>query len=207
MNKMFSIISAITVFAFQSGAMAASLEGEFSFGSRTPQAGLVFFTDDHSQKTNKEIIIDQINQEFTKKLVVGYRGEKLTFKNSDSMDHNIYGSEGGKVLFDMGVAQPNTVHSRQLDWEDNKVVALGCKIHSQMQAWIASVPTPYYKPFEFKKGQRKVKFSLENFPDNLSKLRIWLSTSNFAPVDIELKKGEKKEIKLGKLGTLTITRK
>lgn len=170
-------------------AFANSLEGKFTFDGKAPQVSLIYFEDNSS--SNPQLNIDQKNKEFTKKMVVGSQKSNVVFKNSDSIEHNIYGSLKGKVLFDIGLASPGSVHNQHITWENGSVARLSCKIHPKMNAWIASVNSKYYSVVEFNNKKEK-SFSILNVPDKLNKVKIWFP--NLSEQDIEINTNQTKEI-------------
>lgn len=188
-------------------AYANSLEGKFKFDIKAPQVSLVYFDDDNILN-NSALSMDQKNKEFTKKMIVGSRKSSITFKNSDNVEHNIYGSLKGKVLFDIGLTSPGSKHTKHIDWDKGNVAKLSCKIHPKMNAWVASVDTKHFSIVEFN-NKREKSFAINNIPDKLTKVKIWFP--NISEQIIEIKKNEVKQVVLKKgdksIGTLELSLK
>jgi len=192
----------------QAAPLAASLKGEFTMSGKAPEVGLIYFTEDKSASLKDPNTINQKNKEFTEKLVVGSKGSRVIFKNSDIINHNIFADDGeANVKFDVGLLPPGSLADQNIGWED-KVIKCSCKIHPHMRAWIASVTSRYYKIVTFQPDEKTVKFEMEGFPENLSKVKVWLP--NYPTKEINIKKGESKRVEIEKadksLGTLQLTR-
>ena len=155
------------------------------------------------------IVIDQVDKVFTTKLVVGTKGSNIDFKNSDTIDHNIYANDlNAKVDFDIGLVEPGGSSILPMDWDSGKIVRIGCKIHPRMRSYIANLSTKYHLILPFEKGKASYEFELDNVPDELTRIKVWMPRYN--PIELDISVGESKEVELTKkekvYGTLKLTR-
>jgi hypothetical protein len=188
-------------------AQAGTLSGEFKFKKKPPKIAVVYFSEDHSLK--KDPLVDQKNKKFTQKVVVGAKNSAMIFKNSDSVEHNIFAHDRKKkVNFDIGLAPPNSKLKEIISWDHESAVQIGCKIHPKMRAWVFSLDSQYNKAITFNRKKKKLKFDIPNVPDNLSKIKVWIP--KYKAIEVDLKKGSSVDIELKrkkkKKGTLHLVR-
>ena len=186
---------------------AADYEVQIEFEKKPPSVGLLYMADDKSLSSAKGPIMDQKNKNFSYKMIVGTEGSEVTFKNSDSFEHNIFANNKKTgVNFDVGLIPSGGETKVKMDWGEG-VVRIGCKIHPKMRAYVANISSKYHKVVEFDKKKKSytIKFSA---PGSLTKLKLWLPKYN--DVEIDLSKGEgstdimkKKSVR----GTLTVVKK
>lgn len=183
--------------------------GTFKFKKRNPGVALLYFDQDKGLKVSKPSL-DQMYKTFVKPLLVVNPGAEITFKNSDSVDHNIYASDKKQnVKFDVGLIATGADSQYKVEWDKGKVVKLRCKIHPKMKTYIANIESEYHKVVPFEKKQKEVSFELKDVPSQLETIEIWLPKYN--ELNVNLKPGETKTIELkrkGKLkGTLELERR
>jgi cytochrome c peroxidase len=177
-----------------------TLSGWFSFLKEPPQVGLIFFSED--QELQRAVTIDQQGKKFLNAIAVGSPGEVITFKNSDAISHNVYANDKRlNAQFDLGLAPPKSdfLTKQSLAWAAGGSVKIGCKIHPDMQSYVVSLSSRYYKEFEFR-GERSARFTFTAPPAQLTKVAIWLPEYGLLEVPIAL--GERKEVELEKGGKL-----
>ena len=189
-------------------ASADTLHGTFTFAKKAPQVALIYWPEDTSLPTSRPTVIDQQNKQFTQKLYVAPQGGHALFKNSDSISHNIFvNDKKAGVQFDIGLMQPGDNHTKEVEWNE-KVVRCGCKIHPKMKSWVASISSRYYKIIEFKKGQKEFQFSMNTFPEHLTKVKVWMP--KYKEIELSIASGASKKVDLEKkgkpAGALTLTR-
>lgn len=190
-------------------ALADTLEGTFTFNKRAPKVALIYFPEDDGLSLDTPTLVDQKNEQFTTRILVTRKGTKATFQNSDAVNHNIFAhDEKAGVKFDIGLMPPGGSTQQEITWED-QVVRCGCKIHPKMRLWIASISSQYYKAIEFEKKAKTASFTIDNVPETLSKIKVWMP--KYALAEVELKSGESKDVALIRKdkprGVLQLTRK
>jgi hypothetical protein len=186
-------------------AQAWVLRGEFAFQGKAPEAALVYLAEDQHLAPDISPVVDQVDKTFSPELVVGTKGAKMLFRNSDSVSHNLFVEDkDANVQFDIGLLNTGGEASHIMDW-DNRVVRGRCKIHPKMGVWIASIQSRYHTTVEFAKAQS---FVINEVPDHLSMVQVWLP--QHPPIEFTINGGEAKEIALKKgdkpVGVLKVTR-
>ncbi len=188
---------------------ADKIEGKFVFEKKSPFIGLLYFSDDKPSEAMRSLEVDQIDKAFTKKIVVGTSGAKVIFKNSDTIDHNIYTNDTKTgILFDAGLVPPGKDSAVDMNWPQDHVIRIGCKIHPNMRSYIANIPGAHHVILEFAEGNTEYSFVMDNVPGDIQKMRLWLP--QYSPLEFSLAAGEAKELSLekgeGKSGVLKIER-
>lgn len=159
-------------------ASTATLEGTLSF-ERSPRVALVYFPEDVGLQP-AELVIDQKDKAFSVPLVAGALGSRLVFRNSDSIQHNVYADDQrAGVSFDIGLAEPGVAKGAQITWKTGEVARCGCKIHPRMQLWVASITSRYHQvvvfPDSVPEGQPAVAtITIANVPEGLRQVRVWM---------------------------------
>ncbi len=178
---------------------AGEIRVSFSFEKKPPVVGLVYMKDDAGLTFDKKPVVDQKNKQFVDKVVVVTPGSELQLNNSDEISHNIYANDlGNNVSFDIGLAEPGTTIPKEVDWEKDLVVRIGCKIHPQMRSWIATIESRYYQIVPFEKTELTSEVVLEGVPDALEVVAVWLP--GYEPLEVTLGASGRLEIDLMKRG-------
>jgi hypothetical protein len=188
-------------------SMADVISGKIEFVKRPPFTGILYVA--NTGLKNKQPLVDQKDKAFTKKIAVGSPSNMMTFKNSDSLDHNIYANDRKhNVKFDVGLMVPKTSAEMVMDWQEESLVRIGCKIHPKMRGYVANVNTDYFHSFEFEKKVKNYEFTIEQVPNN--KNTIVLLMPKYEKQVIQLALGETKTVVIKRKGktkaTLTISR-
>lgn len=177
---------AVGLLCLSQGALSGTINGEITFHKKASFAGVVYMqTETQGDGTGIVGEIDQLAKAFTKKIVVASKDALLRFQNSDSIDHNIFANDvSTDVKFDVGLMSPAAEKTINANWSEDTLVRIGCKIHPKMKAYIFTTPTPYYQVLEFEKGKNTYQFSLENVPDDVTKLALKIPKYEEVIVDI-----------------------
>lgn len=208
MKALFSArILALLLLAVSQMSLADVITGKLEFKKKPPFAGLLYVTDDSG--SDKKPLIDQKGKQFTTKIAVGSPDNVITFKNSDTFDHNIYANDGKqKVKFDVGLMTPTNQTQLTMDWPKETLVRIGCKIHPKMRSYVANVTSDHFQAFEFQKKVKSYDIKIDGVPAGKNQLKLLMP--KYDKLTIDLKKGETKTIEVkrkGKLrGSLTLTR-
>ncbi len=198
----------LTVAALFAMLAADSLKGAFTFDGKPPRVALVYFSEDKSLVVG-EATVDQVNKEFTTYLIVGGKDTKLQFKNSDNIDHNIYVNDNdAEVNFDVGLAEPGSVVTKPMDWKDNRIVRVSCKIHPNMRMYIAKLTSKYHAVINYEKPGFDGKWEIKDVPAQYTKLTIWMP--GLDPIETTIAGGKKATLKITKKseerGSVTLSR-
>ncbi|MDB5047363.1 MAG: hypothetical protein JWO30_434 [Fibrobacteres bacterium] len=180
-------------------AGADTLTGTFSFEESPPSVALVYFSEDHSRSKASKTVVEEKNKQFLEKMVVGAKGTEIVFKNSDSVEHDLYVNDPKtKVNSNAGVVSPGEVTRVAMNWDEGEVARVGCKIHPRMQAYVANISSSHYAIVEFKSTDRKTGFKIENIPEGLSRVRVWFPKHE--AIEADLKEGAMLSLPVAKGG-------
>lgn len=187
---------------------AQDLEAVFEFSSKPPEVGLIYLPENKELKSGP--VIDQKDREFTQGIFVGSPGSEMVITNSDDTDHNVYaGDAEAGANFDVGLAPPGSETKQNIDWKEDMVVKVGCKIHPKMRTYVANISSKYHQIIEFDRSQKSISMNLDTFPNELKKVTVWLP--RYDPIEVSLAKGESTTVTLIKSGKergkLTLKRK
>lgn len=186
---------------------ADTIVAKMTFTKKPPRAGVLFAADGNQQPVKSEVV-DQSNKQFDDHIYVISPGAEITFKNSDTMDHNIFSRGDDKAPgFDIGLIPPKGEKSQSLAWGISAFERLGCKIHPKMRAYMASVPNDAYLAIPFKQAGLAESYSLA-VDDSTTKVGLLLS--GYPPIEVAVAKGDSVEVEITKRdkvrGKLTISR-
>lgn len=173
--------------------------------AKPPLAGLVYIPSNEQLKSAP--LVDQLDKNFTRKMVVVPVGQSVKFKNSDAVDHNVFANDRKQnAKFDVGLMNPGGEKDITVDWQENTIVRVGCKIHPKMRTYIATVNTPYYQVLEFSKNSNEYNFKIDNVPENATSVILHIPKYDLIELDFsEDKAWELPIVKKGKTrGTLKV---
>lgn len=101
---------------------------------------LVGVADDLSDAVKKKPLMDQVNQIFTPHIVYSIAGQKVGFRNSEMIVHNVRSKKDGKTLFDKNTYPMRTVY---YTFEEPGVYRIVCDIHPSMLGYFVVLDKPY----------------------------------------------------------------
>lgn len=196
-----------SIFMLSISVHADVIIGEIKFIKKTPFAGVLFVK--QSKSATAHASMDQLEKQFTKKVSLGAPGTSVTFSNNDSFEHNIFANDiENNISFDMGLMPTGQSSQIKMDWKENTMVRIGCKIHPKMRSYVANINSDYYQEFEFHEKVMSYPVNIKNVPDNQREIELIIP--KYEKITVMLLKGESKIVdivKKGKLrGTLTISR-
>jgi len=146
-------------------AIADSIKGTITFIKKPPMVGIAYVPFANSAMSKTEI--DQLDKRFTAKMAVVKPGDYVTFKNSDNVEHNVFANTPQQsAKFDVGLMSPGAEKRIKVDWNENSIIRVGCKIHPKMRTYLASIDSPYHKIIEFNKSIKKYTFTINNIPED-----------------------------------------
>jgi hypothetical protein len=100
-------------------------------------------------------------------------GSTVTFPNFDPVYHNVF-STSDQQPFDLGIYK--APEARDVTFDKEGIVTLGCNLHANMTAHIAVVSAPHYVITD-----DKGRFSFASLEPGTYRLRAW-SERSLAPV-------------------------
>ncbi len=101
---------------------------------------LVGLADDVSPGAKKKPVMDQVNQTFTPRIVYSMVGQKVGFRNSEMIVHNVRSKKDGKTLFDKNTYPMQSVYHT---FEEPGVYRIVCDIHPSMLGYYVVLEKPY----------------------------------------------------------------
>ena len=147
-------------------AQAADVTVLVKDSSGHPVADAVVVADVPGQAPAPEqVVINQHDMMFMPFVTVIPRGSTVTFTNLDPFRHHVYSFSPTRrfeiKLFGQG-------ERRSVQFERAGLVAVGCNIHDQMQAFIQVVDTPFAR-----KTDAAGRLTLRGLPGGALRLRVW----------------------------------
>lgn len=148
---------------------AATIDGTVTFDRGAPPAVLLWLPGDSGWQPAGPIIVDQKAQAFSPVIAVCQPGGTVTIRNSDTVQHNVFSLDPD---VDLGLGQPASDLTLRVTWPAGSVVRHGCKIHPQMQLWVASLATAHHVVVPFAETALSATFTLE-VPASTERLSFW----------------------------------
>jgi len=93
------------------------------------------------KRTPKQRIVEQRGRQFGPHVLAVPVGSTVAFPNFDNLYHNVFSTSEPK-RFDLGLYKNG--ESREMQFDKEGVVRLGCNLHANMSAWIVVVSAPHY---------------------------------------------------------------
>lgn len=153
---------------------AATIEVTVTFDRGAPPAVLMWMPEDTTWKPTEPTTVDQVNQTFVPTIAVAPPGGTVRFTNSDTVQHNVFAlDDERKINTDLGLAAPESVLTLTVAWPAGAVVKHGCKIHPQMQLWIASLNSSLHQVVSIPDGQLTATLRLKQVPITYTRVALW----------------------------------
>jgi plastocyanin len=167
MRRVFHTLLAL----WAAGATAAPLELQFVGVNGKGIGGGVVVTlrsTDASRPIARPIsaVLDQIDRQFSPRVLVLPLGSKVTFPNSDTVAHQVYSISPAK-RFELPLYSGKAVPPPET-FDREGVVSVGCNIHDQMRAYIYVVGAQY-----FGRADKDGRWSAANVEPGEYQLTIW----------------------------------
>ena len=110
--------------------------------------------------------VDQKNMQFTPHVLAVLEGTTVDFLNSDALLHNVFSPDGCADHFNLGTWPQGQVKS--FTFKKECFAALLCKVHPEMEGFIAALPTPY-----FAVTAADGSYHIKDVPDGTYTLKTW----------------------------------
>ena len=92
--------------------------------------------------SEQSYVMDQKNKEFIPHVIAIRHGESVTFKNSDTLMHNVHAFLGRRSLFNIGIPAGGSDVTKQ--FKKAGEVAILCNVHPEMSAWVIVLESPHF---------------------------------------------------------------
>ena len=188
-------------------AHADTISGNLEFSFKPPAAGIIYI--DSDKTAHKHATIDQKGNQFSTKIAVSSPASQVSFSNSDQVVHNIYASDfRSGVKFDVGLMEPGTELDIDVDWNNDSIIRIGCKIHPKMRTYIANINSGIYQTMEYNSKQHNYPIELKDVPEESTTVNFMIP--KYDPISTTLAAGDTVTVNLTKKGkpkgTLTLSR-
>ena len=136
-----------------------------------------------AKRKPKQRVMEQRDRQFAPRLLAIPAGSTVSFPNFDPVYHNVFSLSPARA-FDLGIYKNG--ESRDVTFEKEGIIRLGCNLHANMTAHVVVVAAPHYTVSE--PGGR---YKFKSLAPGKYKLRAWAEDST-EPVTktIEIKEGE-----------------
>jgi len=122
-----------------------SLTGSVKIGAESFEGLAVVTLEPASGKFRRRAprnrVVEQRNRQFAPRLLVVPTDSTVSFPNFDSVYHNVFSRSEAKP-FDLGLYKAG--QEREMKFEKEGIVRIGCNLHANMSAVIAVVSAPHY---------------------------------------------------------------
>ena len=201
------IIVAALLLALCGPLMSAELKAKLSFDRRPTPSGMIYL-DGGEGWDAKKVEVTQKGKTFIPRLISAPKGAKVVIKNEDEIKHNVYADDKtSNVKVDLGMSDPLEIVEQKVDWDAGRIVKFGCRIHPEMQLWIASCPTKHNVCFDMEKKDKVTEVSIQDVPAGEQTFVLWLPL--YDEMKVTVKPGETQTIdvlrKGKKRGSLELT--
>ncbi len=110
--------------------------------------------------------IDQKGMQFIPHVVPVLVGTTVDFHNSDSVLHNVFTNDPAADKFNLGTWPQGQV--KTFTFKNPGFVQVLCKVHPEMEGYIAALPTPYYAV-----AKADGSYVIKDVPDGAQTVRTW----------------------------------
>jgi hemoglobin len=139
------------------------LEGRLGVVMLTPLSGK------WQKRTPKQRVIEQRDRQFAPHVMMVPVGSTVSFPNFDPIFHNVFSVSPTKA-FDLGIYKNG--ESRDVTFEKEGILRIGCNLHANMQAYLVVVAAPHYVVTD-----ASGKFRFKSLAPGKYKVRAWSERS------------------------------
>jgi plastocyanin len=153
--------------------MAGEIHGKVSTKGVRDSSDAVVYVDKVAGKTfpppSAHTRMDQKNLKFLPHVLPVVIGTTVDFLNSDSVLHNVFSPDACADRFNLGTFPQG--QAKNFTFKKPCFAALLCKVHPEMEAFIAVLPTPY-----FAVTSPDGSYEIKDVPDGTYILKVWHPT-------------------------------
>jgi plastocyanin len=150
--------------------LAGDIHGKVTAKGLRDSANAVVYVDQIAGKTfaapAEHAKMDQRNMEFIPKVLPIVKGTTVDFHNSDAVLHNVFSPDACAEHFDLGAWPQGQVKSKT--FPKPCFAVLLCKVHAEMEGYVAVVPTPYHAV-----TAADGSYVIKDVPDGTYTLKVW----------------------------------
>ena len=135
--------------------------------------------------------IDQKNMMFVPRVAAVLTGTTVDFLNSDAVLHNVFSPDACADHFNLGTWPQG--QSKSFTFKKECFVALMCKVHPDMEGFVAVVPTPY-----FAVTAADGSYQIKDVPDGSYTVKVWHPRLKGAQKSVEVKAASEANFEVSK---------
>jgi hypothetical protein len=130
-------------------------------------------------------VITQSECMYTPRVVGVVAGQKLEIRNGDPTFHNVRGTLGAQILWNLAHLAGGAPHVRSDLGKAGQIVSLHCDVHPWMAAWAVVSDNPY-----FAVTGADGAFTLDGVPPGTYTVEAWHPTLGVKTARVKVKKGK-----------------
>lgn len=150
--------------------MAGQIHGKVAAHGVRNAADAVVYVDAIAGKTfappSEHAKVDQKNMQFIPHVLPVVAGTAVDFHNSDALLHNVFSPDACADRFNLGTWPQGQIKS--FTFKKDCFASLLCKVHPEMEGFIAVLPTPY-----FAVTAADGSYDIKNVPDGKYTVKVW----------------------------------
>lgn len=135
--------------------------------------------------------IDQKNMQFTPHVLTVVAGTTVDFLNSDAVLHNVFSPDACADKFNLGTWPQGQVKS--YTFKKECFASLLCKVHSEMEGFVAVLPTPY-----FAVTAADGSYHISDVPDGTYTVKVWHPKLKAATKSVAVKGATEADFEIAK---------
>ncbi len=124
--------------------------------------------------------MDQKNMSFNPHVLAIQTGATVDFLNSDALLHNVFSPDACADRFNLGTWPQG--QTKSYTFKKECFAALLCKVHPEMEGYVAVVPTPY-----FAVTAADGSYHIKDVPDGTYSVKVWHPKLKGAPKSVAVK--------------------
>ncbi len=150
--------------------IAGDIHGKVTAHSVRNSADAIVYVDKIAGKTfpppAAHAKIDQKNMQFLPHVLAVVAGTTVDFLNSDAVLHNVFSPDACADHFNLGTWPQG--QSKSFTFKKECFASLLCKVHSEMEGFVAVLPTPY-----FAVTAADGSYDIKDVPDGTYTVKVW----------------------------------
>lgn len=156
--------------AFAAPLIAGDIHGKVAAHGVRNSADAVVYVDRIAGKTftppAEHAKVDQKNMQFVPHVLPVLAGTTVDFLNSDALLHNVFSPDACAGRFNLGTWPQGQVKS--YTFKSDCFAALLCKVHPEMEGFVAALPTPY-----FAVTSADGSYDIKDVPNGTYTVKVW----------------------------------
>ncbi len=124
--------------------------------------------------------MNQKNMEFVPHVLAVQTGTTVDFLNSDALLHNVFSPDACADHFNLGTWPQG--QSKSYTFKKQCFAALLCKVHPEMEGYVAVIPTPYHAV-----TSADGSYEIKDVPDGSYTVKVWHPTLKGAQKSVTVK--------------------